>query len=381
MAETRSIVVLTGAGISRESGLHTFRDADGIWATVKIEDVATPEAFARDPVRVQEFYNERRRGLMDNSVAPNPAHLALAEFEAAFAGDFLLVTQNIDDLHERAGSRNLIHMHGELAKARCGECGDVGEWRGDLFIDTACPACAQAGGMRPHVVWFGEMPFEMDRIYEALESCDLFVSIGTSGNVYPAAGFVQAARMAGACTVELNLEPSEGATLFEEGGLRPGRNRRARLVQRFRPEPMNEESLEQAMAAARACTICAEHLPLGPRPVFRVSRTARLMIAGQAPGTKVHDTGIPWNDRSGDRLRDWLGLDRESFYDESASPSCPPVSAIPAVMSAAATCRPGPNAPRCGTGASPPTCRISNSPCWPASTPRPTISAAAAATA
>jgi NAD-dependent deacetylase len=216
MAETRSIVVLTGAGISRESGLHTFRDADGIWATVKVEDVATPEAFARDPVRVQEFYNERRRGLADNSIAPNPAHLALAEFEAAFAGDFLLVTQDIDDLHERAGSRELIHMHGELAKARCANCADVGEWWGDLFTDTACPACAQIGGMRPHVVWFGEMPFEMDRIYEALESCDLFVSIGTSGNVYPAAGFVQAARMAGARTVELNLEPSEGATLFEE---------------------------------------------------------------------------------------------------------------------------------------------------------------------
>lgn len=216
MPETRSIVVLTGAGVSRESGLHTFRDADGIWATVNIEDVATPEAFARDPVRVQEFYNERRRGLMDNSVAPNPAHLALAEFEAAFAGDFLLVTQNIDDLHERAGSRALIHMHGELAKARCEACGDVGEWRDDLFIETACPACTQVGGMRPHVVWFGEMPFEMDRIYAALEGCDLFVSIGTSGNVYPAAGFVQAARMAGARTVELNLEPSEGATLFEE---------------------------------------------------------------------------------------------------------------------------------------------------------------------
>jgi NAD-dependent deacetylase len=216
MTETRSIVVLTGAGISRESGLHTFRDADGIWATVKVEDVATPEAFARDTVRVQEFYNERRRGLADNNIAPNPAHLALAEFEAAFAGDFLLVTQNIDDLHERAGSRALIHMHGELAKARCENCADAGEWRDDLFIDTACPACTQIGGMRPHVVWFGEMPFEMDRIYEALESCDLFVSIGTSGNVYPAAGFVQAARMAGARTVELNLEPSEGATLFEE---------------------------------------------------------------------------------------------------------------------------------------------------------------------
>ena len=216
MAEARSIVILTGAGISRESGLHTFRDADGIWATVNIEDVATPEAFARDPGRVQEFYNQRRRGLVDNRIAPNPAHLALADFEAAFAGDFLLITQNIDDLHERAGSRKLIHMHGELAKARCGNCGDVIEWRQDLSVDTVCSACGRAGGMRPHVVWFGEMPFEMDRIYEALEACDLFVSIGTSGNVYPAAGFVQAARMAGARTVELNLEPSEGASLFEE---------------------------------------------------------------------------------------------------------------------------------------------------------------------
>jgi NAD-dependent deacetylase len=216
MRENRSSVVLTGAGISRESGLHTFRDADGIWATVKVEDVATPEAFARDPGRVQEFYNERRRGLANSGIAPNPAHLALAEFEANYAGDFLLVTQNIDNLHERAGSRDPVHMHGELTKARCEQCDDVREWWDDLFIDTACPACNQVGGMRPHVVWFGEMPFEMDRINAALESCDLFVSIGTSGNVYPAAGFVQAARMAGARTVELNLEPSEGATLFEE---------------------------------------------------------------------------------------------------------------------------------------------------------------------
>lgn len=216
MSEPRSIVVLTGAGVSRESGLHTFRDADGIWAKVNIEDVATPEAFARDPVHVQKFYNERRRGLAAGKVAPNRAHIALAEFEAAFGGDFLLVTQNIDDLHERAGSRNLIHMHGELLKARCLQCGNVAEWREDLSVGTACFACGEIGRMRPHVVWFGEMPFEMDRIYETLEACDLFVSIGTSGNVYPAAGFVETARYAGARTVELNLEPSEGATLFEE---------------------------------------------------------------------------------------------------------------------------------------------------------------------
>ncbi len=216
MAEPHSIVVLTGAGISRESGLHTFRDADGIWATVKIEDVATPEAFARDPVAVQEFYNSRRRGLADDTVKPNPAHLALAEFEAAWQGDFLLVTQNIDDLHERAGSRNLVHMHGELFKARCESCGGTADWRGDILVETACPSCGESGGLRPHVVWFGEMPLEMERIYASLESCGLFVSIGTSGNVYPASGFVQAARMAGARTVELNLEPSESATLFDE---------------------------------------------------------------------------------------------------------------------------------------------------------------------
>jgi NAD-dependent deacetylase len=216
MAEPRSIVVLTGAGISRESGLHTFRDADGIWAQVKIEDVATPEAFRRDPERVQAFYNTRRRNLQDNEVAPNPAHLALAEFESAWPGDFLLVTQNIDDLHERAGSRSLVHMHGEMLKARCDRCGNIVECREDLLAETSCAACAELGTMRPHVVWFGEMPLEMDRIYAALEACDLFVSIGTSGNVYPAAGFVQSARMAGARTVELNLEPSEGATLFEE---------------------------------------------------------------------------------------------------------------------------------------------------------------------
>ena len=216
MAEPRSIVVLTGAGISRESGLHTFRDKDGIWATVNVEDVATPEAFTRDPVRVLDFYNARRGGLIDSQVQPNPAHIALAEFESLWPGDFLLVTQNIDDLHERAGSAKLIHMHGELLKARCEQCGGIAEWRGDIFVETACPACAKTGGMRPHVVWFGEMPLEMERIYEVLESCGVFVSIGTSGNVYPAAGFVQAARLAGAHTVELNLEPSEGASLFDE---------------------------------------------------------------------------------------------------------------------------------------------------------------------
>ena len=214
--KTEPIVILTGAGISRESGLHTFRDADGIWATVRIEDVATPEAFQRDPCKVQGFYNARRRGLLDEGVQPNAAHHALARLEAAWPGGVLLVTQNIDDLHDRAGSQNLIHMHGELLKARCTMCRSVHEWREDLDVGTVCPRCGMPGTLRPHVVWFGEMPLEMERIYGALGDCGLFVSIGTSGNVYPAAGFVQEARASGARTLELNLEPSAGATLFEQ---------------------------------------------------------------------------------------------------------------------------------------------------------------------
>lgn len=211
-----SIVILTGAGISKESGLDTFRDADGIWARVRIEDVATPEAFAHDKARVHDFYNQRRRGLLSHEVAPNAAHCALAALEAAWPGDFLLVTQNIDDLHERAGSRKLVHMHGELLKSRCLRCGNVGSCREDLAESLACIACGELGSLRPHIVWFGEMPLGMDAIEAALGACDLFVSIGTSGNVYPAAGFVAEARAAGARTVELNLEPSLGRSLFDE---------------------------------------------------------------------------------------------------------------------------------------------------------------------
>jgi NAD-dependent deacetylase len=213
----RRIVILTGAGISKESGLDTFRDPDGLWARVRIEDVATPEAFARDPDRVHAFYNHRRATLVADGVAPNAAHRALARLEAAWPGDVLLVTQNIDDLHERAGSANLIHMHGELLKARCLVCGEVSPWREAMTRDSLCPACGAEGTLRVDVVWFGEMPLEMERIYEALGACDLFVSIGTSGNVYPAAGFVAEARANGrARTVELNLEPSEGHSLFDE---------------------------------------------------------------------------------------------------------------------------------------------------------------------
>lgn len=211
-----AIVILTGAGISKESGLDTFRDADGIWSRVRIEDVATPEAFAHDAVRVHAFYNERRRGLRAPRVRPNAAHLALAALEQRWPGRFLLVTQNIDDLHERAGSRALVHMHGELLKSRCANCGVVAECQDDLELATVCGNCGIPGGLRPHVVWFGEMPLEMERISEALDGCGRFVSIGTSGNVYPAAGFVAEATRRGAHTTELNLEASQGIRLFDE---------------------------------------------------------------------------------------------------------------------------------------------------------------------
>ncbi|QJE74131.1 NAD-dependent protein deacylase [Aerophototrophica crusticola] len=221
MDRNSGIVVLTGAGISRESGLHTFRDADGIWAKVRLEDVATPEAFARDPDRVQAFYDARRRGLMDPAIQPNAAHRALAAFESRWPGPFLLVTQNIDDLHDRAGSKSLVHMHGELLKARCLHCRWVGVHRGDLASHPPCPNCGIPTTLRPHVVWFGEMPLEMERITHALSTCGLFISIGTSGNVYPAANFVAEARTAGALTVELNLEESAGAAHFHDGEYGP----------------------------------------------------------------------------------------------------------------------------------------------------------------
>jgi NAD-dependent deacetylase len=167
---------------------------------------------------VLAFYNMRRQSHRDPALKPNPAHVALAELERAWEsrGEVLLVTQNVDHLHERAGSRNLLHMHGEMAKTRCQNCGATAESLDDLAVDMACSACGETGGLRPDVVWFGEMPYHMDRIAAALADCDLFVSIGTSGNVYPAAGFVREARAAGAHTVELNLEPSEGASLFAE---------------------------------------------------------------------------------------------------------------------------------------------------------------------
>jgi len=214
--ETPSILVLTGAGISQESGLATFRDADGIWASVRLEDVATPEAFARDPTRVQAFYNARRRQLQEPSVMPNTAHEALALLEAHRPGAVMIATQNIDDLHERAGSRAVIHMHGELLKARCTACGEATVWYDDLTGREGCPSCAIEGQLRPHVVWFGEMPLRLDAIYQVLADCKLFLAIGTSGTVEPAASFVEEARRTGAHTVELNLEPSQNRSLFAE---------------------------------------------------------------------------------------------------------------------------------------------------------------------
>lgn len=214
MPQCQRIVVLTGAGLSAESGLSTFRDPDGVWAKYDYREVATPEGFARNPALVHEFYNARRRAL--GSVAPNAAHLALARLEREHTGEVLTVTQNVDNLHEAAGSARLIHMHGELMKALCANCGQRRPWAKDLAVSTPCPSCGASGGMRPDVVWFGEMPYEMERIYEALARCDLFLSIGTSGHVYPAAGFVAEAAAAGATTVELNLEPSQSASLFAE---------------------------------------------------------------------------------------------------------------------------------------------------------------------
>ena len=216
MTRRNSIVILTGAGISAESGLKTFRASDGLWEEHRVEDVATPEGFARDPVLVHRFYNERRRQLLDPNTRPNPAHYALAELEQRLAGDLLLVTQNIDDLHERAGSNNLIHMHGELLQARCVRTQQRFAVRGDLGVETRCRCCGQPGNLRPDVVWFGEIPRQMERIYQALDRCDLFISIGTAGAVYPAAGFVEAAARAGAHTVELNLEPSRRQSAFAE---------------------------------------------------------------------------------------------------------------------------------------------------------------------
>jgi NAD-dependent deacetylase len=214
MRDIRNIVILTGAGISAESGLATFRGPDGLWEGHRVEDVATPEAFRRDPALVQNFYDQRRAHL--KQVEPNEAHRALARLDAEWPGALLIVTQNVDDLHARAGAKRLLHMHGELKSAWCLACDARVVWEDELRDGPPCPECRTAGRLRPDIVWFGEMPYQMDRIDRALMDADLFVSIGTSGAVYPAAGYVQSARYAGARTLELNLEPSQGSIFFHE---------------------------------------------------------------------------------------------------------------------------------------------------------------------
>ncbi len=216
----RHIVVLTGAGISAESGIQTFRAADGLWENHRVEDVATPEAFVRDPVLVHKFYNERRRHLL-NGIHPNEAHVALGklskELEANRQGSLTLITQNIDDLHQRAmGKDAVLPMHGEILKIRCQESGQLFPCKEDTSPEDHCPCCSKVGNLRPHIVWFGEMPLYMDKIEHALSQCDLFIAIGTSGNVYPAAGFFEMAKQFGAHTVELNLEPSATGSRFAE---------------------------------------------------------------------------------------------------------------------------------------------------------------------
>ena len=212
MRPPQNIVVLTGAGVSAESGIATFRGPGGLWEGHRVEDVCTPDALARDPVLVHRFYDERRAALA--TVGPNAAHEALARLDADWAGELLIVTQNVDDLHERGGARRLLHMHGELRSALCASCGVRLPWNDPLPPGAVCPSCGEAA-LRPDIVFFGEMPYGMDRIEAALASADLFVSIGTSGAVYPAAGFVRTARWHGAQTVELNLDPSEGSIHFD----------------------------------------------------------------------------------------------------------------------------------------------------------------------
>jgi NAD-dependent deacetylase len=222
MSQIRNIVILTGAGVSAESGIETFRDANdgrgGLWEQHRVEDVATPEAFARDPDLVLRFYDMRRAAIQDKD--PNAAHHALARLDAEWSGGLLIVTQNVDDLHERAGARRVLHMHGEHLNAWCTTCDIRSPWKAPLIERPACPACGERA-LRPDVVWFGEMPYRMDEIYAALRRADLFVSIGTSGAVYPAAGFVRDARDLGAQTLELNLEPSQGSRWFHESRLGP----------------------------------------------------------------------------------------------------------------------------------------------------------------
>ena len=213
MTEIRNIVILTGAGVSAESGIDTFRAEGGLWEQHRVEDVATPEAYARDPDLVLRFYDMRRAAIQ--SAQPNAAHRALARLDAAWRGNLLIVTQNVDDLHERGGAARVLHMHGEHLSVWCTACDARSRWTGPLLHRPPCPACGEPA-LRPDIVWFGEMPYQMDVVHSALREADLFVSIGTSGAVYPAAGFVRLARDIGVQTLELNLEPSQGSGWFHQ---------------------------------------------------------------------------------------------------------------------------------------------------------------------
>jgi NAD-dependent deacetylase len=239
MDDIRNIVILTGAGVSAESGVATFRGPDGLWEGHRVEDVATPEAFVRDPQLVQTFYDQRRAKL--KRVEPNAAHRALARLDAEWPGELLIVTQNVDDLHERAGAKRVLHMHGELKSAWCLACDGRIAWQETLADGPACSACGTSGLLRPDIVWFGEMPYRMDEIDEALRRADLFVSIGTSGAVYPAAGYVQTARYLGAQTLEINLEPSQGSLFFHESRIgRAGELVPAWVEEMLAPRPLYE---------------------------------------------------------------------------------------------------------------------------------------------
>lgn len=228
LGSTGRLTVLTGAGVSAESGISTFRGSGGLWEKYPLEDLATPQAFQRNPQLVLDFYNSRRRQLF--SVKPNPAHLALARLEEALEDRFTLITQNVDDLHERAGSRRLLHMHGELLKARCAVCEEVFPWTEDIHITDRCAECA-GGPVRPHIVWFGEMPFYLEEAIPRALEADVFMAIGTSGSVYPAAGMVMEARSRGKLTVEVNLEPSENAHYFDHVVLGPAGTTLPELVE------------------------------------------------------------------------------------------------------------------------------------------------------
>ncbi len=214
MSSHPSLVILTGAGISAESGLATFRGAEGLWEGHRVQDVATPEGFEHNPGLVHRFYNQRRAAL--SAVQPNAGHEALVRLEKSWPVEFLLITQNVDDLHERAGSRKLRHMHGELLRTLCIACGESSPWQGGMGPDSFCPQCMKKGKLRPDIVWFGEMPYFMDEIFAALNRCDIFIAVGTSGHVYPAAGFVRTANARGARTIEVNLADTAASESFDE---------------------------------------------------------------------------------------------------------------------------------------------------------------------